>query len=153
MGYFYQRNIVTHLYLGCLMVGMILFAEGEHGSTLASPGFQPHLMTTIQLYQTSSSAVVAQALQILLWCPNMWKCRYEKLMPWYGFSLKKKSLMEDKRMYKAQRVHTRWNSKRHTSLVSLLLWQKWWSRTASFGLYACDCGQWGSEMKFFSRFF
>jgi len=32
----------------------------------ASPGFQPHLMMAIQLYQTSSSAVVVQALQIML---------------------------------------------------------------------------------------
>jgi len=56
------------------MVGVILphlSAEGGHGSTLASPGFRPHLTKMIQLYQTSSSAVVAQALQIMLWCLNM----------------------------------------------------------------------------------
>jgi len=39
--------------------------------------------------QSSSSAVIAQAL-------------YDgKLMPRYGFNIKKKSLMEDKRKYKA----------------------------------------------------
>ena len=40
--------------------------------------------------------------------------------------MKKKSLMEDERNNKAQRPHidTRQNSKRHISLVSLLLWHK-----------------------------
>jgi len=40
-------------------------------------------------------------------------------MPRYGFDVKKKSLIEDKRKFKVQRVHTCWNPKRHISLVSL----------------------------------
>ena len=35
-----------------------------------------------------------------------------------------KQPIEDKRKYKVQRAHTHWNPKRHTPLVSLLLWHK-----------------------------
>jgi len=76
-GYSYRRTVVPCLYHGHLMVGVTLpplSAEGGHGSTLAFPGFQPHFTTAIQLYQTSSNAVVVQVLQIMLWCLNIGKC-------------------------------------------------------------------------------
>jgi len=47
---------------------LCLSVEGGRGSTSASPGFQPHFMTKNQLYHTSSSAAIVQALQIILWC-------------------------------------------------------------------------------------
>ena len=45
---------------------------------------------------------------------------------WLCWMMMKKtsSLIEDKRKDKAQRAHTRRNPKRHTPLVSLLLWRK-----------------------------
>ena len=53
--------------------------------------------------------------------------------------------MEDKRNNEAQKPHTRRNPKRHISLVSLLLWCNMVAINASFGLWACDCGQVVSE--------
>jgi len=47
--------------------------------------------------------------------------------------------MEDIRKYKAQRVHTHQNPKKFVVATK---------NGASFGLYVCDCGQWGSEIKF-----
>jgi len=97
---------------------------------------QPPLAFSLTLWwrSSNSSAIVVQALQITLWCLNM-GCG--KLMPQYGFDMKKKNLMEDERKCKAQRVHTHRNPKRYISPVSLLLWWKWWSCTALFGLYTC----------------
>jgi len=46
--------------------------------------------------------------------------QYEKLALQYGFDIKKKSLMEDKRKYKVQRDHIHWNPKRQIPPVSLL---------------------------------
>jgi len=90
------------------------------GSMLTSPGLQSHFTMMVQLCHSSAStlnyAVVSKYGKVLT----------QKIyaLIWFDMKKRKKSLMEDKRKYKAWREHTCWNSKRHISLVNLLLWCK-----------------------------
>jgi len=59
-------------------------------------------------------------------------------MPQYGFNIKKKSLMEDKRKYKVQRSTLVGIPKRIYLTSEFVVVKKWRSCT---GLYACDYGQ------------
>jgi len=142
MGCVVIHHSVQHLYLslfqpcdgGCALPR--LSAEEGQGSTSASPGFQP---SANQLYQTSSNSTSAS------YDSKYGKCLCWKLMPRYGFDIKK-SLMEDKRHRSCTLIETP-KSTSHQWVCSCE--EKWWLWTASFGFYACDLVSHGHADCFF----
>jgi len=115
------------------IVGMILprlSVEGEH-SCLPSLSLR---------WKSSYTRLVAeQALQIMLWCLNIGKCWYGKLIPQYGFNMKKKSLMEDNTRHRRCTLIGTPKSTSHQWVCCCD--KKWWSCTSLFG---CNCSQLGS---------
>jgi len=83
---------------------------------LASPSLQPHLITTIQLYQTSNSAISRASVLNYAVVSKFGKVLIRKINASIWFEHKEEEL-NGKRKYKMWGEHICHNPKRHISLV------------------------------------